>query len=104
MGDLRSGRQLLEDFAADSRLTIQRMSVLRRGSPALRRLCGAVAGLVGSMEDRVSVAGGLIHQQHQPAAMALRRAEAPPQEADMTAGPRLPTLRSIRRKGKKLSC
>ena len=37
MGDLRSGRQLLDDFAADSRRTVSRMSESRRGHPPLRR-------------------------------------------------------------------
>ena len=50
MGDLRSGRQLLEDFHADGRLTVARMSESRRGSPQLRRLAAAVAELAGRLE------------------------------------------------------
>ena len=69
MGDLRSGRQLLEDFPADSRLTMRRLSAARRGSPVVRRLCGAVAELVCGMEERVAEARGSL-QLHQPAAQA----------------------------------
>jgi hypothetical protein len=50
MGDLRSGRQLLEDFAADMRLTMRRLSASRRRSPALRRLSKAVTELTRRLE------------------------------------------------------
>jgi hypothetical protein len=50
MGDLRSGRQLLEDFAADQRLTVRRMAASRRGSPELQRFGRALARTVVRLE------------------------------------------------------
>ena len=64
MGDLRSGRQLLEDFAADRRLTVSRMAASRRGSPELQRFGRALACTVVRLEARAaataaSAAGGV---------------------------------------------
>ncbi len=50
MGDLRSGRQLLEDFAADRRLSVRRMATSRRGSPELQRFGRALARIVVRLE------------------------------------------------------
>ncbi len=56
MGDLRSGRQLLEDFAADTRLTVSRMASCRRGSPELQRFGRALARTVVRLEARAATA------------------------------------------------
>ena len=53
MGDLRSGRQLLEDFDADARWTVRRLAGAARGSPALRRMAAALDALCGRLESRL---------------------------------------------------
>jgi hypothetical protein len=42
--------QLLEDFRADSRVTVRRMAVCRRGSPVLRRITIALSTLCCRLE------------------------------------------------------
>ena len=71
MGDLRSGRQLLEDFDADARWTVRRLAESRRGSPALRRMTAALAEKCGRFEDRLRGMG-------LPAAGAAGGAPLPP--------------------------
>mmetsp|Transcript_71799 Transcript_71799/g.191633 ORF Transcript_71799/g.191633 Transcript_71799/m.191633 type:complete len:157 (+) Transcript_71799:655-1125(+) len=53
MGDLRSGKQLLEDFNTDSRRTIRAVTSNRRGSPDLRRIERALETACGQLEERL---------------------------------------------------
>jgi hypothetical protein len=46
--------QLLEDFQADSRVTVRRMAVCRRGSPVLRRITMALSTICCRLEAQLS--------------------------------------------------
>ena len=53
-------RQLLEDLAADRRLTFRRIAACRRPSPVIRRLAAALSAVCGRLESAADAAAGIL--------------------------------------------